>query len=145
MRIVLFLQGKVFCVGKQVLSVFENQLVVGVVFEVPLPQKMILLSVDSREIFSSPSLHSVRRERRRSRCNITQRWCQLLGQFQTKDFSCILKCKCSAWKAVLGSTGEAAEGKTQARAINFYQTVQWHTNCFCIKVVLPSWESSEER
>lgn len=74
-----------------------------------------------------------------------QRLCQLLGVFQTKDLSCIWKCKCSAWKAVPRSTGEAAEGKTQARAINFYQTVQWHTNCFCITVVLPSWESGEER
>lgn len=32
---------------------FENQLVVDVLFEVPLPQKMILLSVGNREIFSS--------------------------------------------------------------------------------------------
>lgn len=40
-----------------------------------------------------------------------QRLCQLLGVFQTKDLSCLWKCKCSAWKAVPRSTGEAAEGK----------------------------------
>lgn len=28
---------------------------------------------------------------------------------------------------------------------NFYQTVQWHTNCFCVNVDLPSWERSEQR
>lgn len=94
---------------------------------------------------SSPHyLNCKAKERRQSRCNITQRLCQLLEAFQTKDLSCILKYKCSVWKAVPRSTGEAAEGKTQARAINFYQAVQWHTNCFCIKLVLPSWESSEE-
>lgn len=35
-------------------GVFENQLVVDVVFEAPLPQKRISLNVGSREI-SSPS------------------------------------------------------------------------------------------
>lgn len=90
-------------------------------------------------------LHCKAKQRRQSRYIITQRWCQLPGEFQTRDLSCILKCQCSAWKAVPGSTGVATEGKTQAKAINFYQTVQWHTNCFCIKVVLPSWKSSEER
>lgn len=37
-------------------GVFENQLVVGVVFEAPLPQKRILLNVGSREIFSLSTL-----------------------------------------------------------------------------------------
>lgn len=121
-------------------GVFENQLVVDVVFEAPLPQKRISLKLVAGK--SPHHLHCKAKQRRQSRYNITQRWCQLLGEFQTKDLSCILKCKCSAWKAVPRSKGVAAEGKTQARAINFYQTVQWHTNCFCIKVVLPSWESS---
>lgn len=125
-------------------GVFKNQLVVDVVFEVPLSQKLFCWMLAAGK--SSPHcLNCKAKERRQSICNITQRLCQLLEAFQTKDLSCILKCKCSVWKAVPRSTGEAAEGKTQARAINFYQTVPWHTNCFCIKLVLPFWESSEER